>query len=103
MKRFFVPLFLCFLISLFCVPASAQDNKTGEPHAVVAQDEGAGFSPGAWLISFSVIGAEMEYIWRLAWLTPRCSMQRCKCIKTAPASAAPATESLALCMGRSVR
>ncbi|MBW1946101.1 MAG: membrane protein insertion efficiency factor YidD [Deltaproteobacteria bacterium] len=52
MKRFFIPLFLCFLLSLFCVPASATDKQAEKTPSQAAQDAGAGFSPGTWLISF---------------------------------------------------
>lgn len=52
MKRFFIPLFLCFLLILFCGPASATDKQTIKTPTQAAQDENAGFSPGSWLISF---------------------------------------------------
>ncbi|MFC1581188.1 membrane protein insertion efficiency factor YidD [Thermodesulfobacteriota bacterium] len=52
MKRFFIPLFLCFLLSFFCVPASATDKQTIKTPSQEAQDNSAGFSPGSWLISF---------------------------------------------------
>lgn len=51
MKRFFIPLFLCFLISLFCVPASAQDDRTGKTHNLADKDAVSGPNPGSWLIS----------------------------------------------------